>query len=430
MLKEILSDILILAGMAAIAAGRVPGLRMNRAAIALAAAAGLIVVGAIPLGDALATIDMGTIVLLLSMMVLVAAIRLSGLFDLVAARLSGLAGYPKLFLAAIVVAAGVLSALFLNDTMCLVLGPVVAETSLRARRNPVPYLVATATAANVGSAATIIGNPQNMLIGARSGIPFAEFVARIGPPALIGLAVCWAVIVLVFPGEFRNSRRNKDLGRDQDSESVAERQAEARVMSAGLMGAVKLDKALAVKCAVASAAMLAGFLAGVPVVIAALVPAAFMLASTRVESEKLFAGVDFNLLVFFAGLFVMTDATSRTAAFAWLERTMLSGAAASPWAFSAATTAVSNVISNVPAVMVLSSLAAGAVDPASSWLILAMSSTFAGNLTLLGSVANLIVAEGAASRGARLGFIDYLKAGLPITILTLALGTAWLVFTA
>ena len=155
-----------------------------------------------------------------------------------------------------------------------------------------------------------------------------------------------------------------------------------------------------------------------------------MLISTKIESERLFVGVDFNLLVFFAGLFVITDATSRTAAFAWLERSVLSGAAASPWVFSAATTAVSNVVSNVPAVMVLSPLAASAADPNSAWLILAMASTFAGNLTLLGSVANLIVAEGAASRGARLGFLDYLKAGVPITLLTLAIGTAWLSLTA
>jgi Na+/H+ antiporter NhaD/arsenite permease-like protein len=168
------------------------------------------------------------------------------------------------------------------------------------------------------------------------------------------------------------------------------------------MGAVQLDKALAIKSAIASAAMLAGFLAGVPVVIAALVPAAIMLASTKTESEKLFSGVDFNLLVFFAGLFIITDATSRTAAFAWIERSVL----------------------------VLSPLAAGAADPASSWLILAMVSTFAGNLTLLGSVANLIVAEGAASRGAKLGFWDYLKAGVPITILTLVVGTVWLYLTA
>ena len=412
MIKEIITDLIIIAGMAAIAAGRVPGLRMNRAGIAFAAATGLVLVGAISLGDALAAIDAGTLALLLSMMLLVAALRMSGLFDLLAARLSGLAGYPRVFLAAIVAAAGVLSALFLNDTMCLVLAPVVAETSLRARRDPVPYLVATATAANVGSAATIIGNPQNMLIGARSGIPFAEFSLRIGPPALIGLAVCWLVVVVVFPKEFRRGKGAKAIA----------------LPCANPMGAITIDRGLAIKGCVASAVMLAAFLAGVPAVIAALAPAAFMLMSTKLESERLFSGVDFNLLVFFAGLFVITDAVSRTAVFALLERTALSGASASPWLLSTATAAVSNVVSNVPAVMILSPMATAATDPKAAWLLLAMASTFAGNLTLVGSVANLIVAEGAASRGARLGFVDYLKAGLPITVITLAIGTAWLVF--
>ncbi len=412
MIKEIITDLIIIAGMAAIAAGRVPGLRMNRAGIAFAAATGLVLVGAISLGDALAAIDAGTLALLLSMMLLVAALRMSGLFDLLAARLSGLAGYPRVFLAAIVAAAGVLSALFLNDTMCLVLAPVVAETSLRARRDPVPYLVATATAANVGSAATIIGNPQNMLIGARSGIPFAEFSLRIGPPALIGLAVCWLVVVVVFPKEFRRGKGAKAIA----------------LPCANPMGAITIDRGLAIKGCVASAVMLAAFLAGVPAVIAALAPAAFMLMSTKLESERLFSGVDFNLLVFFAGLFVITDAVSRTAVFALLERTALSGASASPWLLSTATAAVSNVVSNVPAVMILSPMATAATDPKAAWLLLAMASTFAGNLTLVGSVANLIVAEGAASRGARLGFVDYLKAGLPITVITLAIGTAWLAF--
>ncbi|HUW70733.1 MAG TPA: anion transporter [bacterium] len=422
MIHEVLVDILILAGMAAIAAGRIPTLRMNRAGIAFLAAALLILVGAIPLSAALAAIDMGTIALLLSMMILVSAIRMSGLFSIVAARLSGLAGFQRLFLASIILVSGLLSALFLNDTMCLVLGPVVAETSMRARRNPVPYLVATATAANVGSAATIIGNPQNMLIGARSGIPFVEYATRVGPPALIGLVVCWVVIMLVFPGEFRRTAASRS--------GVGHNMAQARVIGAGLMGKLTLDRHLAIKSVLASAAMLTGFLAGVPVVIAAMVPAAFMLASRRTESERILIGVDFNLLVFFAGLFIMTDAASRTTAFTMLARTALSGATESPWIFSAATAVISNVISNVPAVMVLSPLASAAADPHRAWLALAMASTFAGNLTLMGSVANLIVAEGAATRGARLGFWDYLKAGLPITIITIALGTAWLSLTA
>lgn len=422
MLHEIVVDALILTGMAAIAAGRIPLLRMNRAGIAFLAAALLILAGAIPLSAALAAIDMGTIALLLSMMILVSALRLSGLFDIIAARLSGLAGFPHLFLGSIILASGLLSALFLNDTMCLVLAPVVAETSIRARRNPVPYLVATATAANVGSAATIIGNPQNMLIGARSGIPFVEYATRVGPPAVLGLVVCWVVIMLVFPGEFGRSAASRQ-GKPRDMTA-------ARSTSAGLLGTVTLDRHLAGKSIVASAAMLVGFLAGVPVVIAAMVPAAFMLASRRTESERILVGVDFNLLVFFAGLFIMTDAASRTVAFAMLERTALAGATESSWIFSGATALISNVISNVPAVMILSPLATAAADPHRAWLALAMASTFAGNLTLLGSVANLIVAEGAAARGARLGFWDYLKAGLPITIITIVMGTAWLNMTA
>lgn len=415
MLDEIASVVIIVAGMAGIAAGRIPGLKMNRAAIAMAAAAALVAVGAIPLDAALDAIDARTLVLLFSMMVVVAGARMSGAFELVAFRMAGLAGRPLAFLAAIVAVSGVLSALFLNDTMCLVLAPVVAETSLRARRNPVPYLVATATAANVGSAATIIGNPQNMLIGARSGIPFVEFLGAMALPSALGLLICWVVIALVFPGEFLPSIARR---------AAAAATARAAAPTPGGLGAVAIDRGLLVKSAAASAAMLAAFLAGVPVVLAAALPAAFLLASRRVEASRLLAGVDFNLLVFFGGLFVITASAGRTAAFAWLERGVLAGATGSPWLFSGATAIVSNVISNVPAVMMLSPLTAASPDPGRAWLVLAMASTFAGNLTLLGSVANLIVAEGAEGRGVRVGFWAYLKAGLPITVATIAIGAA------
>jgi Na+/H+ antiporter NhaD/arsenite permease-like protein len=422
MFREILTDIIIVAGIVMIAAGRIPGLRMNRAAIALATAAALLAIGAISLPDAYAAIDMGTIVLLLSMMIIVAGVRMSGAFDLVAYRMAGLANNPRLFLAGIIAVSGVLSALFLNDTMCLVLGPVVAETSLKARRNPVPYLIATATAANVGSAATIIGNPQNMLIGAISGISFVEFLARIGPSAFMGLLICWAVTVLVFPGEFLASARRRRLASAMVS-------ATSGAGGQGVPGAVAFDKSLLAKSAIASAVMLAGFMAGVPVVIAALVPAAFLLVSRRVESSRMFAGVDFNLLVFFGGLFVITATVTRTAAFSWLETRLMAGTVASPWIFSASTTIISNLISNVPAVMVLSPVVLASTDALASsdakngWFLLAMASTFAGNLSLLGSVANLIVAEGAARCGVRLDFRSYLRAGFPITLATLAVGT-------
>lgn len=212
MMHEAATVAVLVLALAGIGAGRLPVLEMNRAAIAMAAAAVLVTIGSISLEEALAAIDTGTIVLLLSMMVVVASVRVSGAFDIVAFRMAGLAATPLVFLAAIVVVSGVLSALFLNDTMCLVLAPIVAETSLRARRDPVPYLVATATAANVGSAATIIGNPQNMLIGARSGIAFADFLMSMLAPSLLGLLVCWMAIVVVFPREFLFRARSGSTG--------------------------------------------------------------------------------------------------------------------------------------------------------------------------------------------------------------------------
>lgn len=433
MLHETVSVIIILAGMAAIAAGRIPRLRMNRAAMAIATAALLVAWGSIDLDEALDSIDPATIVLLFSMMIIVAAGRMSGAFDIVAVRLAGLAARPHLYLAAVVSTAGVLSALFLNDTMCLVLAPVVTVTSLRARRNPIPYLIAVATAANVGSAATIIGNPQNMLIGAGSRIAFSTFVASLGPVSALGLFVCWAVIVLAFPSEFGRREgpshsklsqkvHTTDGGEHEHTYIGASVTPVVPVVAAASMGSYTLDRRLLVKTGIASIAMLVMLLAGVPVALAATLPAAFLLASRRIESAQLLAGVDFNLLVFFGGLFVITTAAEGTASFAYLERTVLSGTVQSPWLFAAATTVASNIISNVPAVMVLSPLATSAADPEAIWIMLAMASTFAGNLTLIGSVANLIVAEGAASRGVTLGFWQYFRAGFPITVLTLVLG--------
>jgi len=415
MLREIFTDVVVLGTMAAIAAGRVPGLRMNRASVAFAAAAALVAAGSVGVADALAAIDLGTLVLLLSMMLVAASMRLSGFFDWVAARLAGLAGSPVLFLAAIVFSSGVLSAAFLNDTICLLFAPIVAETALRARRDPVPYLVATAIAANVGSAATIIGNPQNMLIGAKSGIGFMPFLAQLGPVALMALVISWLCVMFAFPKEFF-LRRQGLLGSDTVSPGSV----------APIRAGVRVYKPLLWKSLTASVLMLGGFALGAPVSAAAALAAALIMVTRRLKPERVFSEVDFGLLVFFGGLFVVTKAAAGTEAFAWFERTLLAAAADSPLGYSVAAAGLSNVISNVPAVMVLAPGAAAAVDPERTWLILAMASTFAGNLTLLGSVANLIVAEGAASRGVKLGFWSYLKAGVPVTVLTILAGAWWL----
>jgi Na+/H+ antiporter NhaD/arsenite permease-like protein len=392
--------LLILAG---IAVGRYPRLRMNRATIALVGATALVLFGAIPLDTAYAAIDMNTIVLLLAMMVLNANLRLAGFFQLVTGRILRYAGTPRQLLALLIGAAGLLSALFLNDTIVLMFTPLVVSLTLALRRNPLPYLIALATAANIGSVATITGNPQNMLIGTSSGISYLRFAAYLAPVALVGLLFVWLVVVWLYPAEF---------GRERLELPPPER--------------FRLYRPLLRKSLLATGLMLIGFLAGLPVALAALGAAALLLITRRLRPERVFGEIDWALLIFFAGLFVITGSIESSGLserlFAWLRP--LVGGGILPLTLVAVL--LSNLISNVPAVMLFRPVVPALSDPVTVWLTLAMATTLAGNLTLLGSVANLIVAESAAARGIRLSFGAYLRAGVPITLLSLAWGVIWL----
>ena len=405
MIREIAADVVIVLSLFGIAVGKFPFLRMNRAAFAFSGAVALILIGALPVKEAFAAVDLGALSLILAMMIVAANLRVSGFFAWASERALALARTPKSLLASIIVISGALSALFLNDTMCLVLTPLVAELSLSSKRDPIPYLIGVATAANVGSCATIIGNPQNMLIGAASGISFGTFFLNLAVPSAIGLLICWGFIVLAFPGEFRRGER---LPAGAKVSAVAEKPTLQR-------------KSLA-----AVALMLIALAVGLPTTLAALAAAAFLLVSRRTESERIFAEVDFSLLVFFAGLFIITRAIEATELFGRLSRAVLPYAARSEPIFSGVSVILSNLVSNVPAVMLLRPMIPWFAKPEKAWLLLALSSTFAGNLTLLGSVANLIVAEGANRRGIHLSFGKYLKVGIPVTVTTTAIGTVWL----
>ncbi len=394
----------------AIAVGRVPRLRMNRATIALVGAAALLAVRAIDEEQAFSAIDLGTITLLFAMMIINNNLRLAGFYHWVGNRVLGLAHTPRALLGVVVVASGVLSALFLNDPICLLFTPVVVDLTRRARREPIPYLIGLATAANVGSTATITGNPQNVIIGRASGIPYLSFLLDLAPVSLIGLAICWGVIVLAFPGEFRRGEGLLPVAAPPRASGDSRQAATYQPL---------LTRSLAVV-----GGLLTAFLVGLPIAASALVAAGLLLIS-GLHPRKLLA-VDGELLAFFAGLFVVSGAIEATGMSARLF------AAAAPVlrggvpALSLVTAALSNVVSNVPAVMLLRSAIAGLPNPRAAWLTVAMASTLAGNLTLLGSVANLIVAEVASARGVRVSFGAYLRVGVPITILTIAVGIVWL----
>jgi len=386
-----------------LALGRVPGFRIDRMGVAIIGAAVMVVSGAVPWADAVVAVDAPTLVLLFGMMIVTAYLRLSGFFGLVMTWALRRARTPLALLAAVVVASGVLSAFFVNDVVCLVLAPVVLQAARELALPPVPYLVALATAANVGSVATLTGNPQNMLVGSFSGISYRSFLAHEAPIAVIGLVCVFSVVALVYRRHLPNA--------------PLEIAPNARLA---------VHYPLLWKTIAAVSVMLLAFLAGVPIAIVAVAGAAVTLVTRRVNPDKVYREINWALLVLFAGLFIITAGLEHSGA---TER-LLSWAAAMnlhrPIVLTVVTALVSNVVSNVPAVLLFKPLIVSFGDPRRAWLVLAMASTLAGNLTILGSVANLIVVETARSARVEIGFVEYCKVGVPLTLVTLLLG--WLVF--
>jgi len=389
-----------------LAIGRLPGFRIDRTGAAIIGASFMVGVNALSLDEAYRAINFDTIILLFGMMIVVANLRLSGFFSLVAERVVENAHSPMLLLVAIVAVAGIFSAFFVNDTMCLVLTPLVLEITETLRRNPVPYLLGVAMAANIGSAATITGNPQNMLIGSFSGISYRHFAATLAPASLAGLALVVLAIFVGYRSEFRS----------QERVTVASRP-------------VRVDRKLMWKAILVSVGMIAMFFAGWPVPKVAIVAGAVLLITRRVNPEKVYRGIDWGLLAMFAGLFVVIAGMEKTS----LEADLIALAGAlhldSVFLLSGLSTVLSNLVSNVPAVLVFKPFVGHLANPQLAWLTLAMSSTFAGNLTVLGSVANLIVIE-QARRRVKIGFWEYFRVGAPLSLITILFGAGWIAWRA
>jgi Na+/H+ antiporter NhaD/arsenite permease-like protein len=386
-----------------IAAGSWPRLRVNRTTLTLVGAGLLIAFRQVDFHGIQGMIDLDTIILLFSMMVINASLELSGFFRLAGAALLRVARSARAFLALEILMSGLLSAFFLNDTICLMFTPLILGITLSASRNPIPYLIALAASANIGSTATLTGNPQNMIIGMASGIGYTDFAAALLPVALLGLAAVWLVLVMLYRAEFFGA----PFSPPPDTRP-------------------KIYRPLLVKSLLVVAALLAGFLLGVPVAEAAFLAACALLLTRRVNPEKVFATFDWSLLVFFTGLFVVTGSLESNGVSQRLFEMANIGASTGPVGLAALAVALSNLISNVPAVMLLRPVIPMLSDPNTGWLTLAAASTLAGNLTLLGSVANLIVAESARRHNVTLGFWEYTRAGVIITALSLFSGMVWI----
>jgi Na+/H+ antiporter NhaD/arsenite permease-like protein len=395
--------VIFLATYVVIALGRLPGFRLDRAGAALIGASLMVASGVLTMTEAYGAIDFDTIVLLLGMMIVIANLKLSGFFALVSAFVARHARHPLTLLAAIVLVAGFFSAFLVNDTICLMLTPLVLELVVALRRNPVPYLLAIALASNIGSAATITGNPQNIMIGSFSAIPYGSFLAALAPVSLAGLVLTMLLVAATHRAEFWGRQKLAAEPRD-----------------------IRVNKPLVRKSVAVTAAMVAAFFVVAPPAKVAIVAGALLLLTRRLKPERIYAEIDWSLLLLFAGLFIVV---------AGLEKSVLTPdvlAAAGSLrldrvpVLSAVAAILSNLVSNVPAVLVLKPFVQHLPDQRTAWLTLAMASTLAGNLTILGSIANLIVVERARQASIAIGFWTYFKLGAPLTVATIAIGVWWL----
>jgi Na+/H+ antiporter NhaD/arsenite permease-like protein len=385
-----------------LAIGRLPFFHVDRTGATIIGASLMIAFNILTLEEAFQAINFETIILLFGMMIVVANLRLSGFFSIVSSWVVVHTHRPVPLLMAIVLVSGTFSAFFVNDTMCLVLTPLVLEITTRLNRNPIPYLLAVAMSSNIGSVATITGNPQNMLIGTFSQIPYRLFALKLAPVAAMGLLLTVLVISLAYRREFLHQPRVKIEN-----------------------PRVRINKVLLWKSLIASACMIVFFFLGWPVAKVAIVTGALLLITRRIKPEKVYREIDWSLLVLFAGLFIVLAGVEKTSLSDDLAKLALHFRLQNAGVLSLSAAVISNIVSNVPAVLVFKPFVAHLPNQAHAWLILAMSSTLAGNLTLLGSIANLIVVE--KSRAAvRITFLEYLKAGIPLTLLSLTLGILWL----
>jgi Na+/H+ antiporter NhaD/arsenite permease-like protein/uncharacterized membrane protein (UPF0127 family) len=384
---------------------QIPRLHIDRPSGALVGAVLMIIFGVLTLDQAFGAIDMHTLLLLLGMMIITVYLRTAGFFELMADKMLSLAKTPLQLLILVVLSSGLLSALFVNDTICLLYTPIILEVTVQLGVSPMPYLLALATSSNIGSVMTVTGNPQNMLIGIYSKIPYLSFLGALFPIALAGLAVSVAVIWMVYGKEMK---------------AVA-------FPTRPLMPEYWIRKPLLVKTLLVCGVVLVSFSLGYPYSLVAAAGAGLLLLIGGVNTSKILEGVDWTLLLFFSGLFVVMHGVEVSG----LAATMI-GKAGDLTAFSplgriaglsAVSVILSNLVSNVPAVMLLKPLIKTLGGGQFVWLALAMSSTLAGNLTLIGSVANLIVVQQARKR-VEIGFMEYFRVGALITAVTIAIGIA------
>ena len=400
--RELVASAIFVITYALISGRQLKILPLNRPAAALLGAVLMIATGVMTPERAYRAINYDTLVLLLGMMLISAYLYLAHFFEWAAELVLNFSRTPARLLLYVILTSGILSALLVNDTICLMLTPLVVAVIRRGKLALLPYLIALATSANIGSVATLVGNPQNMIIGHFSRISFPEFSRALLPAAMVGLAINFCILRL----GFRKMLRGATIDR-------------------AVHAVPKLDRGLFALVCVVFVSIFVGFLSGLNLAWTAMTGAALVMVLARRDTHEVLKLVDWHLLVFFAALFIVVDGLSDTglpdAIYGQLQPIFGSTAPAQAWNLAWFSVAGSNVFSNVPFVLVAGNWVARFTEPDLMWKVLALATTFAGNLTIIGSVANMIVVESAREH-IQVGFWDYARFGIPITVLTTAAG--------
>ena len=384
--------------------GGLPFLQLDRTGIALLGAIALVGAGDVTPLQAAESVHLPTLILLFSFMVISAQMRLGGFYAWVTRRVAAAGVAPPVLLALLMLVVAGLSAVFSNDVVCLAVAPVLADACLRRRLDPLPFLLALACSANIGSALTLIGNPQNMLIGGKLTISFSAYVAEAAVPVLAGLALTWGILVWQAGGRWQQGEAGPGVPERREGEALDRWQT-----AKGL--------------AVAGTLLLLFLFTSWPREVAALVGAGLLLLSRRLHSSRMLGLVDWELLVLFIGLFVVNHAIQETGltARAVAELADAGLRLQDPATLFGATFILSNIVSNVPAVMLLLPVA---TEPLAGPM-LALVSTLAGNLLIVGSIANIIVVDAAARHGIPITWQRHARVGLPVTLASLAVTALW-----
>jgi len=401
---EIIAAVVFFMTYTGIALGSIPGLAIDRTGIAVLGAIAMLITGTLSENEALKAINAPTILLLYSLMVLSAQFTLGGFYTKVALSIVRFVARPEVFLFALIFSSALLSAVVANDIVCLAFTPVICVSLIRASLNPIPFVLALSCSSNIGSAATIMGNPQNMLIGQVGGLHFREFVLWCLPPTMISLAALYLIILIMYRGKWRDG---------------------SIVLSKNAEGWPKYDSHQSAKALVLTTVLIVLFFTGIPREVSALTVAGIILCSRKMTTRSILRLVDWHLISLFCALFIVVQGVVK-------YRIPQSGVQLlgtlgydinHPLVLSSVTLVLSNLVSNVPAVMLL--LKNIDLGQTKNLYLLALVSTYAGNLFIIGSIANLIMIEQARIYDISVSFWSHARVGIPVTVASILVALGW-----